>query len=115
ASYALGMSLFLDSFWRAVMYCLHPRVILLSFVPLVLMVLLAMGLGYFFWTPAVEWVRAALEASSIVSSIEGWLQGMGVSSLRSVLAPLVVIFGITPLIVVLSLLVVAVLMTPAAP
>jgi hypothetical protein len=26
----------LDSFWRAVAYCLHPKVIALSFVPLAL-------------------------------------------------------------------------------
>ena len=51
------MTLFLDSFWRAVAYCLHPRVIALSFLPLVLMVVLALGLGYFYWDAALEWVR----------------------------------------------------------
>ena len=29
------MSKLLDSFWRAAMYCLHPRVIALSILPLV--------------------------------------------------------------------------------
>ena len=28
----------LDAFWRAAAYCLHPRVIVLSLLPLVLMV-----------------------------------------------------------------------------
>ncbi len=107
------MSLFLDSFWRAVMYCLHPRVILLSLLPLAVMVALSLGLGYFFWLPAVETVRAALESSSIITSIEGWLQGMGVGGLRTVLAPLLVIFAVTPLIVVASMLLVALLMAPA--
>lgn len=107
------MSLFLDSFWRAVMYCLHPRVILLSLVPLALMVVLALGLGYFFWVPAVDTVRTALESSSIISSAEGWLQGMGVGGFRTVLAPLLVVFAVTPLIVVVSMLLVALLMTPA--
>ena len=43
-------NLMLDSFWRAAAYCLHPRVIALSFLPLVIMVGLALGLGYFFWS-----------------------------------------------------------------
>ena len=39
------MSLLLDSFWRAVAYCLHPRVIGLSLLPLLAMIALAAGLG----------------------------------------------------------------------
>ena len=48
------MNLLLDSFWRAAAYCLHPRVILLSLLPLVLMAAGALGLGYFFWDAAVD-------------------------------------------------------------
>lgn len=107
------MNLFLDSFWRALAYCVRPRVIALSFLPLVLMVALAMGLGYFYWEGALDWVRETLEASSIVNSMWSWLEGVGAGGLKMVLAPLIVIFAITPVIVVLSLLVVAVMMTPA--
>lgn len=107
------MTLFLDSFWRAAGYCLRPRVIALSFLPLVLMVALSLGLGYYFWEPALDWVRAGLEASSVVNSVWEWLQSVGAGSIKMVLAPLVVIFAVTPVIVVLSLLLVAVLMTPA--
>ena len=52
------MRLLLDAFWRAAAYCLHPRVIGLSMLPLGLMVLLAVGLGYFYWDTAVQWVLA---------------------------------------------------------
>jgi hypothetical protein len=107
------MNLILDSFWRAVAYCLRPRVIALSFLPLVLMVALALGLGYYFWDGALDWVRGALEASSFLNNIWDWLQNVGAGSLKLVLAPLIVIFAVTPVIVVLSLLTVAVLMTPA--
>jgi hypothetical protein len=107
------MNLLLDSFWRAVAYCLRPRVIALSFLPLVLMVSLALGLGYFFWEGALDWVRAALESSLVINNVWEWLQSVGAGSLKVVLAPLIVVFAVTPLIVVLSLLVVAVLMTPA--
>jgi len=41
------MRLLLDSFWRAVAYCMLPRVIVLSLLPLGWMVVLAAGLGYF--------------------------------------------------------------------
>jgi len=107
------MGLFLDSFWRAVAYCLHPRVIALSFLPLVIMVALSLGLGYFYWDAALQWVRAALESSDIMNSVWDWLQGVGAGKLKTVVAPLIVIFAVTPLIVLLSLLVVAALMTPA--
>jgi hypothetical protein len=107
------MTLFLDSFWRAVGYCLRPRVIALSFLPLVVMVALALGLGYYYWEPALDWVREMLEASSMVNTVWDWLQSVGAGSIKMVLAPLVVIFAVTPVIVVLSLLLVAVLMTPA--
>ena len=108
-----AMSLFFDSFWRAVAYCLHPRVIALSFLPLLIMVALSLGLGYFYWDAAVDWVFLRLESWDLLKSVWGWLQGMGAGNLKTVVAPLVVIFAVTPLVVVLSLLVVAVLMAPA--
>ncbi len=107
------MNLFLDSFWRAVAYCVRPRVIALSFLPLILMVAMSLGLGYYYWEGALDWVRSSLESSEMVSSVLAWLQGMGAGSLKMVLAPLIVIFAVTPVIVVLSLLLVALLMTPA--
>ena len=107
------MKLFLDSFWRAVAYCLHPRVIALSFLPLILMVALALGLGYFYWEPVLEWVRLSLESSTIINNVLGWLERMGVGQLKSVVVPLIVIFAVTPVLVVLSLLVVAFMMAPS--
>jgi len=107
------MNLLFDSFWRAVIYCLRPRVIALSFLPLVLMVALSLGLGYYFWDTALDGVRGALEASAVVNNLWVWLQNMGAGRLKLVLAPLIVIFAVTPLIVVVSLLMVSLLMTPA--
>lgn len=107
------MRLLFDSFWRAVSYCMHPRVIGLSFLPLVLMVALSFGLGYFYWETAVQAVTQWLEAYSLVQSFLGWLEGMGLGSLRSVFAPLVVLVLATPVTVVLCLLLVALMMTPA--
>ena len=107
------MNLLLDSFWRAVAYCMHPRVIVLSLLPLFLMVPVALGLGYFYWEPVIDWVRVSLESSSIINSAWSWLQGVGAGDLKSVVAPLIVVFAVTPVIVLVCLLAVAMLMTPA--
>ena len=107
------MNLFLDSFWRAVAYCVRPRVIALSFLPLILMVVLALGLGYLYWEAALDIVRGWLESTSIIKTVLDWMEGIGAGALKPVLAPLIVIFAVTPLIVVVSLLVVALLMAPA--
>ena len=102
-----------DSFWRAAAYCVHPRVILLSLLPLVLMAGLALGIGYFFWVPAIDAVRGSFESWAILKTMIGWLEGWGLTNLKTVLAPMVVVFLSTPVIVVLSLLLVAAFMTPA--
>lgn len=107
------MSLLFDSFWRAVVYCFHPRVIALSFLPLILMVALSFGLGYFFWEGAVASVAAWLEAFGMVQTLLSWLEQVGAGSLRMVFAPLLVLVLATPLIVLLCLLLVAMFMTPA--
>lgn len=107
------MSLLLDSFWRAAAYCLHPRVIALSLLPLALMVAMALGLGYFFWDTAVDSVRMTLESWQFVATLAGWLVSIGLPGLKAALAPLVVVFLATPVIVVASLLAVAVLMSPS--
>lgn len=108
-----AMNLFLDSFWRAAADCLRPRVIVLSILPLVLMVALSLTLGYFYWDAALEGVRDALDGSSLVTTLSEWLQTIGADGLKTVLAPIIVVFAVTPVVVLLSLLLVALMMTPA--
>ncbi|GDY34133.1 hypothetical protein ACINB_00260 [Acidovorax sp. NB1] len=107
------MGLLLDSFWRAAAYCLRPRVVALSVLPLLLMVALALGLGYFYWDAAVQGMRAMLDASTLLASVWSWLQGWGLGDVTAVMAPLMVVLAVAPVLVVVSLLAVAVLMTPA--
>ena len=106
------MNLLFDSFWRAAAYCLRPRVMLMSVLPLVLVVAMALGLGYFYWDAALDQVRRVLESSTFVNNGWAWLDSMGLGRIKIYLAPLIVIFCVTPVIVVVSLLVVALLMTP---
>ena len=107
------MSRLVDSFWRAAVYCLHPRVIALSFLPLIIMTVASLGLGYLYWNDAVDMLRTQLDSYQLVSSMSQWLEGLGLGNLRQVLAPALLLFLAIPVIVITSLLFVAVLMTPA--
>lgn len=107
------MRLLLDSFWRAVAYCLRPRVMLLSLLPLGLMVVLAALFGFLFWTPTVAWTREALEAWPLLASFWGWIGRFFSGDVTGTLAPLVVVFAATPLLVVTALVLVAGFMAPA--
>jgi len=92
---------------------MHPRVIVLSLLPLGLMVLLAAVFGYFYWDASVAWTREALDAWPLLSSFWGWIGRLFSGDVTAMLAPLLVVFAATPLIVVVSLLIVAGFMAPA--
>lgn len=102
-----------DAFWRAAAYCLHPRVIALSLLPLLIAAGLCVGLAYFFWESAVSAVRGTLESWLLIGSLLRWLDSMGAEGFRSVMAPLVVIALAVPVVLMLSLLLVATMMTPS--
>ena len=95
------------------MYCLHPRVIALSVLPLIIMTVVSLGLGYFYWEAAIAAVRTNMESFAMLDIMVRWLEGMGLSNLRAVLAPVLLLFVAIPVIVIVSLLFVAVFMTPA--
>lgn len=102
-----------DAFWRAAAYCLHPRVIALSLLPLLIAAGTTVGLAYFFWEAAVAGVRGTLESWLLIESLLRWLDSMGGAGFRSVVAPLLVIVMAVPVVLIFSLLLVALLMTPS--
>ncbi|MEY3636901.1 MAG: hypothetical protein RIR68_34 [Pseudomonadota bacterium] len=102
-----------DSFWRALAYCFHPKVILLTLLPLFLMLIIVMGLGMVYWDAALESIRAWIDTSSAMNWAWVWLERVGLMSLKAVVAPLIIIVAVTPLVVVMSLLAVSFMMTPA--
>ena len=103
----------IDSFWRAVGYCLMPRIIALSLLPLVLIGAVA-GLGwYLFWAPAVAWTQSLLDGMAWLGTVWGWLAHLGVSDVPSMLAPLLLVMATTPIVVFACVLAVATLMVPA--
>ena len=95
------------------MYCLHPRVIALSVLPLIIMAAVSLSLGYFYWETAITAVRSGLESFALLDTMLRWLETLGLSNLRLVLAPVLLLFLAIPVIVIVSLLFVAVFMTPS--
>lgn len=106
------MVLLISSFWRAVLYCLHPKVILLSLLPLLLAMGVASLLAYFFWQSAQEAMLGMLDASVFVTTLAAWLAAVGLPALKAMLAPLILIVLLTPLVVVCTVLLVSTMMTP---
>ena len=85
---------------------------LLSLLPLLIVIGTTVGLSYLLWDFAMDQVRLVLQSSAFVNHGWAWLDSMGLARIKIYLAPLIVIFVVTPVIVVVCLLVVALLMTP---
>ena len=102
-----------SAFWRAAAYCLHPRLILLSLAPVLAAGGLVLGLAWLYWAGAVDAVNEALSYWTLSDAVLGWLSRHGAEGLRSLVAPLVIVALAVPAVVMLSLLLVALLMTPS--
>ncbi|CAD5372836.1 conserved membrane hypothetical protein [Rubrivivax sp. A210] len=102
-----------DALWRAAAYCLHPKVLLWSLLPLALAGGAVGLLGWAYWETTVAAVRSALEQGELVLALLQWLDSAGLQRLRSLLAPMIVVALSVPLVLVLTLLLVAFVVTPA--
>jgi len=107
------MNRVVDSFVRALGHALLPRVIGLSLLPLLVMTLAALGLGWLFWDSAVAAVHATLQSWPVVGWLDGQLALNWPGGLTALLALLLLAALVTPLLVLILLLLVSMLMTPA--
>ena len=107
------MKAVLDACWRAAAYCLHPKIIGWSLLPLAVAGTVVALLGWAYWEPTVAAVRGALERWSLVTAMLQWLESIGATQLRTLMAPLIVVALSVPAVVVATLLLVTVLVTPA--
>ena len=73
-----------DAFWRALVYAMTPRVLVLTLMPLVLLVVLVMTLGYFYLDPAQEWVSDVLIDWPWLMTGLTWLSKWGFAALHTV-------------------------------
>lgn len=107
------MNLLLDAFWRAAAYCLHPRIVLWALAPLALTAVLAGLFGWFFWEGSIAAVRAWLDSWSLGAGALAWLDSVGASGMRALVAPLIVLALAVPLLVIVALLMVALSLAPS--
>jgi len=101
-----------DAFWRACAHMFHPRVLVWTLAPLVLMGALLGVAAWLGWEAALDAVREAMTRFDLSNAAMQWLDSVGGNSLRAVLAPIVVVALAVPLVVVGTLVLVGVLMTP---
>jgi len=78
-----------------------------------LMAVIVTGLGAMYWDLAVNTVRTGMEDSPALGWAWTWLGRVGLLNLKTVLAPLVIILAVTPVVMIMSLLAVSFMMTPA--
>lgn len=103
----------MESFWRALLDSFSPRVVALSLLPLGVIIVSALLLGYFYWHTAVAGVGAWMEASRVWLWINGQLSQLGLPPTSDWLAPVLVVAMVTPVLIITSLLLVTMFMTPA--
>ncbi len=102
----------MDALARSAGYCLMPRVMALSLMPLAMLMMLCGALTWVYWEDGVALVREALEMSAMLGAALKWLESVGAPSLKTVLAPLILVAAVVPVLVVACLMVVAQFMTP---
>ncbi len=107
------MSRMVSSFWRAAAYCLHPRVIALSLLPVLLLMAASAAGAYFFWAAAVSALEQFLESTVVIQTVQAWLHAVGMHGATRMVSPLILIVALTPVLVIATLLAVSILMTPA--
>ncbi|PAT38475.1 EI24 domain-containing protein [Vandammella animalimorsus] len=106
------MTRILESFWRALVDSFRPRIIALSLLPLGLIIAASLLLGYLYWDSATAAMATWMEGSSIWGWFDARLVELGFANATAFFAQLLVVMLVTPLLIVLSLLLVSLFMTP---
>lgn len=108
------MRLLIDSFWRALFYALHPRVIALSLLPLVLVSVVTLGLGKLYWDQAYDAVRGTMDSWMLTKAVLGWLTWLLGAKMQVFVTSLILVALAIPVIVSATLVLVALCVSPAA-
>jgi len=99
--------------WRAAAYCLHPRVIVLSLMPVLVAGAASFALAWFFWEPAIDAVRVWIDSIAWLAPMTGFFNEISGGRFRSVIGPLVVVALSVPPLLIVSMLLVSVFMSSA--
>ncbi|MFI4982980.1 MAG: EI24 domain-containing protein [Nevskiales bacterium] len=107
------MKLLFGSFWRAVAYCLHPKVLFLSLLPLVVAGVLTLGSYVLFWESALKAVRNTLDYWQLTKFMLDWTTTVLGAGFRTVITQLILMALSIPVVVALTLVLVGLWVTPA--
>lgn len=102
-----------DALWRGLRSCLAPQVIVWSLVPLCVAGGAVLVAAWRWWEPAVMGLAELLQSWTLLGSLLRWLGPGGAGTLREVVAPLALVAFAVPMVVILTLLIVAWSLTPA--
>ena len=108
------MKLLFDSFWRAVAYCFHPRVIGLSLLPLLVAGVSTLGLNFLFWESAIRAVHSVLVYWSLVNTMLQWMQQMLGNGFRDLFEQMILIGLEIPVVVAFVIMLAGLWSTPGA-
>jgi hypothetical protein len=93
-----------SSFWRALAWSFHPKMLLLGLVPFALSAVIASIAMFLLWEPGVAAVQRLLSEQLVFSSVFGMVEKMGWLQSRALLAPYLLVAVVLPVLVVLVLL-----------
>lgn len=101
------------SLGRAVLSQLHPRMLWMTVLPFLLASVVWGGILYFSWDTVMTAARGFLETSMLTSWIYRALDAFGMTSLRALVAPLIVVALTVPLVVISLLVFIGVFSVPS--
>lgn len=112
----------MGSLGRAILSCFHPRVIILTALPLLVTVVGMVVAAWLWWGPATRLIEQTLGGWAWLGDLIQWVQGpfegqggspASASGLAQVLAPIVLLMLAVPLVVLGPLMVVAAFLSPS--
>ena len=100
------------AFKRALVSQLQPRMLLALVMPFAIMLLGLVLLTWLLWTPIQGWLTQVLSDWNAFESVDQWLIGLGLFSIKLYLVPLLAIGILLPLAGAVGLVIAAVLVMP---
>jgi hypothetical protein len=107
-----GMAGVGQAFKRALVSQCHPSMLFAILLPFLIMLVGAVALLWFFWTPLTDWLRLEVSQWDFVNNMDAWLVSAGLFSLKLYLIPVVAAAVLLPVSGVLGLAVAAVFVMP---
>jgi hypothetical protein len=101
-----------QAFRRALISQCHPKMLFAVLLPFLIMLVGAIVLLWFFWTPLTDWLRSIVSQWSFFNNVDAWLVTAGLFSLKLYLVPVLAAAILLPASGVIGLAVAAVFVMP---